>query len=579
MKRVLATSSVLGILLFTPVLSRAQLSGSYTIGGHSPDYTTFAEAVASLEASGVSGSVEFLVRPGVYEEAGGTERVVDIANPVPGASDANAITFRPDPAAGASSENIILRRSSGVTDGGSDGYIARIRSGFVHLEKLTFVVADSSFAPTDHGPEHVGPVIEFEYPGIGLTNAVSLSGSVIEGFEGRCFLGVGVNGAGRDVRIVDNHIRDCRDAIGVYGGTAENALVSGNEIRGLRRWFSGQSEWRGDGIRVQGSGSGMTVSGNDIEYDPWTNGGVRGIVVQGTPKNILVEGNRVAGNRVGGSFGSYTNMYIREADGGLIANNMLTSAATTSFGRVNIGLYLLTTQNLKVLHNTVNLGASGGRAIHLDGTGHEIVDNILANVTGPSLFIGDGQSAQNVFDYNVLHSGSPTLVREGFTTYATLEAWQQTGNGQNSVQKLPEFRARLSDLHLADCSVEDESLRGTPQPEVMLDYDGELRDLFNPFIGMDEAAGEVPDLFGVPSNYASGKSSWRFASGDLDGDGDQDLAVSNTPSGSDDVTVLWNDGSGVFSSPTHLNVGSDPGVVKIAYMDNDNIKDLVVSVT
>ncbi|MBP9187681.1 MAG: right-handed parallel beta-helix repeat-containing protein, partial [Bacteroidia bacterium] len=52
---------------FERVISTS-LSGSYTIGGTTPDFTNFTDAVAALDVAGVSGAVVFNVRPGIYNE-------------------------------------------------------------------------------------------------------------------------------------------------------------------------------------------------------------------------------------------------------------------------------------------------------------------------------------------------------------------------------------------------------------------------------------------------------------------------------------------------------------------------------
>lgn len=56
------------VYLCIPLVTIAQLSGTYTIGGTSPDYTTFSDAVAGLSSGGISGNVIFNVRDGEYEE-------------------------------------------------------------------------------------------------------------------------------------------------------------------------------------------------------------------------------------------------------------------------------------------------------------------------------------------------------------------------------------------------------------------------------------------------------------------------------------------------------------------------------
>ncbi|MDK9700366.1 MAG: hypothetical protein OEM52_09505 [bacterium] len=64
------------------------LTGSRTIGGTSPNYTTFAAAISDLSANGVgTGGVTFNIRSGVYPE------YVEISS-IAGASSSNPITFR-----------------------------------------------------------------------------------------------------------------------------------------------------------------------------------------------------------------------------------------------------------------------------------------------------------------------------------------------------------------------------------------------------------------------------------------------------------------------------------------------------
>ena len=46
----------------------SQLCGTYTIGGTSPDFVSFGDAVSALNAAGVGCPVVFKVRDGVYNE-------------------------------------------------------------------------------------------------------------------------------------------------------------------------------------------------------------------------------------------------------------------------------------------------------------------------------------------------------------------------------------------------------------------------------------------------------------------------------------------------------------------------------
>ncbi len=86
--------------------------------------------------------------------------------------------------------------------------------------------------------------------------------------------------------------------------------------------------------------------------------------------------------------------------------------------------------------------------------------------------------------------------------------------------------------------------------------------------------------FGQSITYDSGTGPTSVAIGDLDGDGDPDLAVGNHESGSDHgttVSILHNNGLGVFSAPTPFDVGESPTCVHIADLDNDEDLDLAVT--
>lgn len=71
--------------LLDSLLGKAQMSGTYTIGGTSPDYLNITSAVSSLSSAGLSGPVIFNIRDGVYNEQ------IDIWFPI---TPTNTITFQ-----------------------------------------------------------------------------------------------------------------------------------------------------------------------------------------------------------------------------------------------------------------------------------------------------------------------------------------------------------------------------------------------------------------------------------------------------------------------------------------------------
>lgn len=84
MKKILFTVLCLG----TALIAGAQaLTGTYTIGGTNPKYATIADATKDLDAKGISGSVIFNIRPGIYKE-------MVVVPRVKGASLTNTVTFQ-----------------------------------------------------------------------------------------------------------------------------------------------------------------------------------------------------------------------------------------------------------------------------------------------------------------------------------------------------------------------------------------------------------------------------------------------------------------------------------------------------
>jgi hypothetical protein len=79
------------------------------------------------------------------------------------------------------------------------------------------------------------------------------------------------------------------------------------------------------------------------------------------------------------------------------------------------------------------------------------------------------------------------------------------------------------------------------------------------------------------SPVAVGDYPYGLVAADLDGDGDQDLAVSNF--GTDNVTILRNNGSGKFTQPASspVAVGDGPKDIVAADLDGDGDQDLAVS--
>ncbi|MCC6675925.1 MAG: VCBS repeat-containing protein [Phycisphaerales bacterium] len=85
--------------------------------------------------------------------------------------------------------------------------------------------------------------------------------------------------------------------------------------------------------------------------------------------------------------------------------------------------------------------------------------------------------------------------------------------------------------------------------------------------------------FSPPSAYPCGRGPMGIIARDLDQDGDTDLATANTRAGENDVSVLLNDGLGGFSARTDFPAGPQPIRIKSADVNRDGRPDLIVANT
>ncbi len=89
----------------------------------------------------------------------------------------------------------------------------------------------------------------------------------------------------------------------------------------------------------------------------------------------------------------------------------------------------------------------------------------------------------------------------------------------------------------------------------------------------------VPALFGPKTDYATGDSPGSVFSADLDGDGDNDLAVANSSGFLGTVSVLLNNGDGTFAPQVDYDAGISATSVFSADLDGDGDNDLAVANT
>ena len=579
----------LAVLFFSQInIVLAQpLSGTYTIGGSNPDFTTISDAINSLQSNGISSSVTFKIRSGTYETNNGSERALYISQSITGASESNIVTFQADESTGANAENTILQRKNGPNE---TGWVAYIRSSFITLNNLSFIYANDDTTLTGvniyQDNLNFNPIVSSE----GINNIEIRNCKITSNSTSKALRGITIGTGGNNIIIEDNLIEKCGDGLFIERCNGcipfNNVSVINNKFRRLSTYQDVQVSQHGEAIHVS-NGSNYDIKGNDIDYQ-YAHKGFYGITVIGSDARI--EGNRIRNVAYQTyPYDTFIGIYLRAIGGSsIISNNMISNIRKRAYG-----IYLENSNNVNVFHNTVALEMVNASNLKLTalylGSCNNITtkNNILATHYNSGSFNynyvleSGGTNSNIVFDYNIIYSEPFKIIFNG-TNYDSLSAWQQTGQDLNSKSFDPEFvdLTPFEDVHLGYCSLGNEQLWGTPLPDVILDFDGETRDQQNPYIGADEVDSYRPDVFSDIQLTAVEDEALYFTAGDIDNDGDNDIAVVNNYNwlgGSEDVSIFLNDGQGNFSGPSHIEMGVEPTILKIIDIDADGFNDLIAT--
>jgi len=456
------------------------LNGTYTIGGSSPDYTTFNAAIAALSSQGINGPTVFLVRAGTYSER------VSIGV-ISGSSAVNTITFQSQ---NNDSTSVILTDTSSSLP--TNNFTLSLNgAAYIIFSKITIqrsgtannaVVIDISNAAQHNqflNCRIIGVIASANSYSNALMTSISNTTSVnFTNFSNNVF----VNGS-----------------YGIYfQGQSSSTLEQGNIISG--NTFSNQYSC---GIYFAYQDS-PDISSNTITTNS-TYSSYYGICSFYCNNSLKIESNKIS-TAVG------AGIYLHNCSGasihpGLTSNNFVAIGGTVvSYG---IYLYLSSTQN--IYYNSVNIynSNSASKALFISGLSSsnlDIRDNVFAVTNGYSFYVDQNAVSSSpiaLSDYNDLYSSGSYLGYWGNSgNKATLPDWKTaTGKDNNSISTLPLFTSS-TDLHSSSGMLNAHaiSLSSTLTP-VTTDIDGQIRNSLTPDIGADEFY--VEDL-GVISIIAPG---------------------------------------------------------------------------
>ncbi len=491
------------------------LSGSFTVGGTTPDFATLQDAANALKARGVSSPTFFNIRPGTYTRNGGNNTVLLLDSVVTGLSAANRITFQPDQASGGNVSNVILEmnRSNLAT---TDPSLVSVRLDFVTLRNLTFRHVDSLNLFSNHlvrlNEAQTNPVIDdFVLTGCRFFGGPNRGSNIGQGTD------YGISGSQNvsKATITNNRFSGIRWAVSIENGAGPRAgtvVVEDNEV------FAGF----GGGTAIQVAAANATVRRNRVDFT----GGIEaraGIAVLFATVG-LVERNIVMNAR-GGNFTGIRILGIEPqviADSVIVANNIIMN----NIGFSTTGMEV-TSRNTKVVHNTIITPPTpfgGVNNLILQAVNCTVVNNIFMYGPTPhfSLVFDFGRNRTDglISDYNIIfftggaHGGA--VFRDG-VIYPTLDAYQTaTGLDTNSVYKEIQFVVDSLGLRLDACQSQDGDLRGIPIPSVRVDFHGAPRDSVSPFIGAVEGTPRPFDIFGAAFKLGLPGTPFSIAAGRFD---------------------------------------------------------------
>nr|NQU92597.1 right-handed parallel beta-helix repeat-containing protein [Bacteroidota bacterium] len=450
--------------------------GIYTIGGDEPDYENFNDAVLDITARGISDSVTFYVRPGMYSEQ------ITIPS-IDGTSESKWVTFTSDPS---KSDTAVLS----YTDN-EDNYVINLQGAtYINIQNLKLISEGYSNYESTYG--RVITMSDCYYINIRNNRIIGVNDPVYLSDDNAVIFAQ--NSFNQFVTFDGNRIEKGSYGIFFIGFGLGDDLILGTNISNNR-----VSGFYGTGMVLKYLGNPL-ICGNKVSdpaslaYDPV------GIDLSYAQDGFRMEKNQVDIQSANGDIYGIWLKHCDNSDGvrGLMANNFI----SVSVGNGNTsGLSMFHCVDVDVFYNSINLYGNGtgySSCFEMDcfNSGimfeNEIFNNILSN-TADGLGINYSESCNNnnyVDDcnYNAFNISGTKIASFNGSDCTNLYSWQQaSGFDANSIVTDPEFYSETN-LHLTGFCVVGKAT--AMEYIVDEDIDGDIRDIMTPDIGADEF--EIP---------------------------------------------------------------------------------------
>lgn len=430
------------------------LSGSYTVGGFSPDYNSLSSAASDLDSYGVCGSVTFFVRDGTYNEQ------VSIGS-ISGASNSNTISF-----VGENGPTSLVNIDWGSSSLDTNNFVLRIDSAdHLSFRYLNFIRS---------GTDTYARVVEIQNEATHLSflgNTFETRTSAISGIHPAIVFSDSSNN--NDLQFIGNTFVNGGSGIHIKASDSLNPVHS---IQIDSNTFNGQYYQRITFVNADS----IQIWGNTINGSNSSSSGQQTITIDRCLGQMSIIGNRMNGNtsfQVIEGYGIFLRGCRTSAKQQVIANNLINIKAHP-FG---YGILFHNCDSIQVVHNTIHLGSGTAIKVYA-GNGSSFLNNLISNAARGFQF--SDTTCVSVCDYNAFNPLN--IIDYGNLPgidYNDLLEWQnQTPYGDHSTEYIPDFLG-TTDFHISS-DINFHNL-GTPT-FILTDFDQITRDTVSPDIGAYE---------------------------------------------------------------------------------------------
>ncbi len=457
------------------------LSGTYTIGGVSPDFQTFTAAVSALNTNGIDDNVTFLIRTGDYIEQ-------FVINQFNSANIGDKVVFTSE---SGNRDDVKLKH---LHQTGSLNYTIAFNGGD-HVEFKNMTIQALPLNSLSAGLNRVIYIT-------GNSNNITFDNNIIKSWYAstnyvnhtHCvYIGADSNTSKDNdtIHFLNNEILGGLNGLSFEGLYLSSGIYGTSDILVKDNVFRNQSS---NVLDIEFNTKTNIQNNKIYRYDNTVYS--RAISISQLSDSILIDGNYIYMAKAG--FGiSVTSATVGTYGFKQISNNSIIMGSDTLNGGLNsnpIGIYCSNiTDSILIAHNSINLlqTTSNGRCIHLNTNNeYRLYNNHFSNQgNGFCIFSPNGSISNFESDFNNFYSPNNTLASIGGIVYnSTMSLFSSFGNEEFSSSMNPMF---LNDSLLIPFNSQVYN-SGTSLVTVNTDFFGTTRSSITPDIGIFE--GEIPQL-------------------------------------------------------------------------------------